>query len=154
MVQTLQRVLALILVGVSLGLISNAIVPKGIPLIAPPKKAPQAEAFIPLEKAQEFWSSGGALFLDARRGEDFEAGHIPNALNLPAEEFEEKYSKFAPLLSPESAIVVYCDGPECELSHRLAADLRGQGYTNVHMLFNGWTSWKKAGLPTETGPSK
>jgi 3-mercaptopyruvate sulfurtransferase SseA len=55
------------------------------------------------------------------------------------------------MLTPESQVVVYCDGKECELSHRLADSLRQVGYTNVHMLFNGWTVWKESGFPIEQG---
>jgi rhodanese-related sulfurtransferase len=147
----LQRALLIVLAGASLGLLVNAVSPKGIPLITPPKKAPKADEFIPLEKARQLWSDGGGFFIDARKPEDFQAGHILNALNLPEEEFGEYFPKIAPMLSPESSIVVYCDGTECELSHRLQSQLRQQGYTNVHIIFNGWTLWSKAGYPVESG---
>lgn len=146
----MQRALLILLLGAGLGLLNNAISPKGIPLITPPKKAPDPGEFIPLEKARELWSGGGFV-LDARSPEDFEAGHIANALNLPAEEFDEYFVKLAPMLPPDAPIIVYCDGEDCELSHRLAERLKEQGFTNVQMLFNGWTVWQNAGLPTETG---
>src|SRR5512138_859810 len=131
MFQSAQRALLIVALGSLIGLLSNAVSSKGIPLITPPKKAPKAEEFVPLGKAHDLWGGGGAFFLDARKPLDFEAGHIANALNLPVEDFPEYYPKLAPMLSPESAIVVYCDGTECELSHRLADQLRQQGYTNV-----------------------
>jgi rhodanese-related sulfurtransferase len=148
---TVQRALLLVVFGVLLGLLSNGLSSKGIPLITPPKKAPKADEFVPLNKAHELWSGGNSFFLDARKPADFEAGHIANALNLPVEEFGEHFPKLAPMLSPESPIVVYCDGEQCELSHRLADLMRQQGYTNVHMLHNGWTAWNKAGYPVEAG---
>lgn len=152
MFQTAQRALLLVVMGILLGFLNNAISSKGIPLITPPKKVATADEYVPLEKAHELWSAGGSFFLDARTPADFEAGRLANALNLPVEEFGEYFPKLAPLLSPDSPLVVYCDGTECELSHRLAELLRQQGYTNVHMLFNGWTAWSKAGYPVETGP--
>jgi rhodanese-related sulfurtransferase len=151
MLQLLQRALLIVVLGSLLGLLSNAVSPKRISVITPPKKALKAEEFVPLTKAHELWSGGGAFFLDARKPADYEAGHIANALNLPVEEFGEYYPKLAPMLSPDSPIVVYCDGTECELSHHLADQLRQQGYTNVHMLFNGWTMWRQAGYPQEQG---
>jgi len=151
MFQSAQRALLIVVLGSLIGLLSNGLSSKGIPLITPPKKAPKAEEFVPVAKAHELWSGGGAFFLDARKPLDFEAGHIANALNLPVEEFGEYYPKLAPMLSPDSPIVVYCDGTECELSHHLADQLRQQGYTNVHMLFNGWTAWRSAGYPVEQG---
>jgi rhodanese-related sulfurtransferase len=131
-----QRALLIVVLGAGLGLIANAVSPKRIPLITPPKKAPQAEAFIPLEKAHEMWQSGTGFFMDARKPADFEAGHIPNALNLPEEDFAQTFAKLAPMLTADTSIVAYCDGKECELSHRLAEELKQQGQTNVHILFN------------------
>ena len=70
-----------------LGLLSNARFPKGIPLITPPKKAPKPEEFVPAAKAHDLWGGGGSFFPGRAQAADFEAGHIANALNLPAEEF-------------------------------------------------------------------
>jgi 3-mercaptopyruvate sulfurtransferase SseA len=58
------------------------------------------------------------------------------------------------MLAPDTAIVVYCDGTECELSHRVADKLHQLDYKNVRILLNGWTVWHGAGLPTETGAKK
>ena len=104
-----------------------------------------------LEQAKLFWQSGNALFLDAREPADYAAGHIASALNLPAQSFERHFGEIAPLLTPESRLILYCDGTECELSHRVRGNLRQLGYTNTHLLFNGWTTWRQAGLPTALG---
>lgn len=149
-----QRVLLMVLLGIVLGFASNAIVPKSIPLKTPPKKAPKAEEFIPLEKAHQLWNEGATYFIDARQPADYEAGHIANALNLPVEQFGEYFPKLAPMLSPDSSLIVYCDGTECELSHHLMEQLRQQGYTNIQILFNGWTAWKTAGFPILSGPAQ
>jgi rhodanese-related sulfurtransferase len=154
MVQLVQRGLLILVLGTTLGLLSNALSPKGIPLITPPKMAPKAEEFIPLHQAHELWGSGNAFFLDARNPEDFEGGHIANALNLPAENFEQEFVKLAPMLPTDSPLVLYCDGTECELSHRLRNQLRQSGYTNAHILFNGWTAWSKAGYPVQKSAVK
>jgi rhodanese-related sulfurtransferase len=146
--------LIIVLVGSALGLLANVISPKRIPLITPPKKAPTPSEFMPLTQAHDVWSGGTAIFLDAREPADFAAGHIANALNLPVQEFPEFYPKLAPMLAPDSQIIVYCDGTECALSHRLADQLRQQGYGDVHILFNGWTAWRTAGYPTAQGEAQ
>ena len=61
------------------------------------------------------------------------------------------YLVWMPLLTPDAVIVIYCDGSECELSGLLARRLREQGQTRVHVLFNGWTAWRAAGLPVTMG---
>lgn len=145
------RALAIVLLGVGLGLVGNLISPRGLPLVTPPKRIPKPEEFISLEKAKELWSSGTALFLDAREPADYAAGHIGTALNLPALSFERHFGDVAPLITPASPLVLYCDGQECDQSHRLAESLRRLGYTNSLILSNGWTVWRQAGLPTKQG---
>ncbi len=147
----LQQMSAIVLLGVGLGLAGNQVSPRGLPLVTPPKKALQANEFIALEKAKELWHGGVTLFLDAREPADYEVGHIGNALNLPAQSFERHFGDIAPMLTPESRLVLYCDGVKCELGHRLRTSLRQLGYTNTHLLFNGWTAWRQAGLPTAQG---
>jgi len=151
---SLPQALILVLFGAGLGLAANQISPRGLPLITPPKPANNAEAFIPLAQAKQLWHAGTALFLDAREPADYAAGHIGNALNLPAQSFAQHFGEIAPMLTRESPLVLYCDGAECELSHRLRESLHQLGYTNTHLLFNGWTAWHQAGLPTTPGGQK
>jgi rhodanese-related sulfurtransferase len=131
-----------------LGLLGNAISPRGLPLRTPPSRSPEQE-FIPLEQAKELWSNGTAIFLDAREPVDYCAGHIGNAFNLPGLHFETHFGEVAPILTPESQIVVYCDGAECDLSHRVSERLKQMRFTNVWILSNGWTVWRQAGFPIQ-----
>ena len=133
-----------------LGLLGNAISPRGLPLRTPP---PIAARTISLEEAVEVWNNGIAIFLDAREPQDYAAGHIGNAFNLPALSFEAHFGKVAPLLTPTSRIVVYCDGTQCDLSHRVIERLQQMGFTNVQILTNGWSVWRQAGLPTQGDPA-
>lgn len=151
MMETGLRVTAILALSIVLGLICNAVSPRRIAWITPPKAIPQPDAYVPLETARTLWSGGEAIFLDAREPADYEAGHIANAQNLPILAFDQHFGSVAPLLTPASQIVVYCDGTECELSHRLKERLGQMTFTNVQVLFNGWTAWKQAGLPTQQG---
>lgn len=148
---SLSQALGIVLFGVGAGLAGNQISPRGLPLITPPKQAHNAEAFVALDHAKELWHIGVALFLDAREPADYAACHIGNALNLPAQSFAQHFGEIAPMLTRETPLVLYCDGLECELSHRLRESLRQLGYTNTYLLFNGLTSWRRAGLPTAQG---
>ena len=152
--RTLIRALVIVGVGLTLGLAANTVSPKRIPFIRPPPKAPQPGEMLTLEEAKAIWEGNAAFFLDARAPADYEAGHIANAFNLPAEAFDEHFPQVAPMLSTERAIVVYCDGEECDLSHHLVDKLRERNFRNVRILRNGWTVWRTAGLPTLTGSQK
>lgn len=154
MTSLLPQALGIVLLGVGLGLAGNRLSPRGLPLIAARPEISAAVHFIALDQADQLWRRGVAVFLDAREPADYAAGHIGNALNLPAQSFTARFGEVAPLLTPSSELVLYCDGEECELSHRLAESLRQGGYTNLHVLPNGWTEWRRAGLPVATGGSR
>ena len=149
--RTLQRALLIVVAGAVLGLAANAISPRRIPFITPPKAAPQAQDTVTLQEAQQLWAGGSSFFLDARASSDYTAGHIAGALSLPVEEFDDRYQQVAGMLTPDSVIIVYCDGLDCDLSHRLMAKLHDMGYHNVRLIVNGWTTWHTAGLTTHTG---
>jgi rhodanese-related sulfurtransferase len=148
---SVSKACLLVVLSAGVGLLFNAVSPRGIPILPPPKAAPKPEEFLSLEQARELWNSGAAVFLDARAPDDYAAGHIPNALNLPALRFEEHFPQVSAQLTADLPLVVYCDGEECELSHRLKELLAQVGYTNVVLLHNGWTTWRQAGLPTQEG---
>ena len=152
--RTIQRALLIVVLGAVLGLLANMVSPRGIPYITPPKKLAKPKELLTLDQAKELWGSGVGFFLDAREPVDYAAGHIANAFNLPAANFEQHFPDIAQMLTFESPIVVYCNGEECELSHRLADKLREQGYKNVRLLHNGWTVWRDAGLPSDAGITK
>ena len=149
--RTLQRSVVIVAGSVVLALVGNAVSPRGIPLITPPKPVLQATDVVPLDEAKQLWETGAGLFLDARTPADYAAGHIANALSLPAEQFDETYPRIAPLLTPDMPVIVYCNGVQCDLSHEVRDKLRALGYKNVRILVNGWTVWRQAGGITATG---
>ena len=146
-----RRMAVIVLCGAGLGLAANQISSRGLPLITPPATAPTAGEYVPLDRVKQLWQDGTALFLDAREPADYAAGHIGNALSLPAQSFAQHFGEIAPLLTAQSELILYCDGQDCELSHRLRESLGQLGYTNTHLFFNGWTVWHEAGLPVSTG---
>ena len=82
--------------------------------------------------------------LDVRPKEEFEAGHVQGAINIPIEELEQHLANF----NPEQEIVAYCRGPHCILAFDAVAQLRDKGF-QARRLENGYPEWKVAGHPTE-----
>jgi len=148
---TLGHALVIVLGGAVLGLAANAGSPLRIALLTPPKAPPHAADVVTLQEAKALWNSGTALFLDARATADYQAGHIAGALSLPIDEFDNHYPQIQPMLTTDTTIVAYCDGLDCDLSHRLIDRLRELDYHNVRLLVNGWTTWHAAGLLTHAG---
>jgi|Deesub1362B_J571_1020462.scaffolds.fasta_scaffold00263_26 rhodanese-related sulfurtransferase len=109
--------------------------------------------FITLDEAADLLANQRAIFIDSRSPAIYQAGHIPGALNLPYEHFEEYFQP--ELIPPHHPLVVYCEGGECRSSVALAQKLIAQGYPEVRVILEGWSGWQSAGLPVEvTSPEK
>jgi rhodanese-related sulfurtransferase len=92
------------------------------------------------------------FFLDARKPEEYQQGHIPGALNFYAMEMDKFAPRVMPQLTDKSReIIVYCGGGDCTLSLELAQTLIAQGYQKVGVFEGGWPDWKKAGYPVNVG---
>lgn len=87
---------------------------------------------------------GRVTVLDVRPLEEFAAGHLPGAINIPLPELEQRLND----LDPAQEIVAYCRGPYCVLSYDAVARLRDNGFS-ARRLQDGFPEWRLAGLPTE-----
>ncbi|RMH58816.1 MAG: rhodanese-like domain-containing protein [Candidatus Hydrogenedentota bacterium] len=83
------------------------------------------------------------LWVDARREIDYEKEHIPGALLLNEENWNEAAGRFFEAWSPEVLVVVYCNSVSCGRSHHIAKRLKEEaGLDNVVVLAGGWQAWK------------
>jgi ArsR family transcriptional regulator len=86
--------------------------------------------------------AGLVTVLDVRPADEFEAGHLPGALNIPVAELETRLAE----LDPGQELIAYCRGPYCVMSFDAVARLRTLGF-NARRLEDGLPEWKAAGLP-------
>ena len=91
-----------------------------------------------LERARE----GLVTVLDVRPPEEYAAGHLPGAVNIPLVELEKRLKE----IDPAREVVAYCRGPHCVLAFEAVARLRGRG-VQARRLKDGFPEWKQAGLP-------
>ena len=103
---------------------------------------------IPAEKLLEMAKEDLVTVLDVRPKEEFEAGHVQGAINIPVEELEQHLADF----NPEHEIVAYCRGPHCILAFDAVAQLRQKGF-QARRLEDGFPEWRIAGLPVEDNNS-
>ncbi|MFW5824847.1 MAG: ArsR/SmtB family transcription factor [Marinobacter sp.] len=87
---------------------------------------------------------GSVALLDVRPEDEFHAGHLPEAINIPLEQLETMLAE----LPRDREIVAYCRGPYCVLSHEAVRKLRALGY-QVRRFDEGFPEWKAAGLPIQ-----
>jgi len=88
---------------------------------------------------------GLVTVLDVRPAEEFAAGHVPHALNIPIHELERRLAE----LPKRKEIVAYCRGPYCLMSYDAVHLLRKRGL-KARRLEDGLPEWRLAGLPIET----
>ena len=93
-----------------------------------------------LERARESL----VTVLDVRPREEYAAGHLPGAINIPLEELEKHLND----LDLSQEIVAYCRGPHCVLAFDAVASLREKGI-KARRLHGGFPEWKSEGLPIE-----
>jgi rhodanese-related sulfurtransferase/biotin operon repressor len=87
---------------------------------------------------------GLVTVLDVRPPEEFAAGHLPGAVNIPVHELEKRLGE----LPKRKEVVAYCRGPYCLMSYDAVALLRKRGL-KVRRLENGLPEWRAAGFPVE-----
>jgi rhodanese-related sulfurtransferase len=94
-------------------------------------------------------------FLDARRTQEFEDGHLPGAWSVPVWEsgLEGRIIDFEARANPQprAPIVLYCNGGDCQDSHLLARRLVELGYRNLLVYQDGFPDWAAKGRPVAKG---
>jgi len=91
---------------------------------------------------------GGVQIIDVREAEEYLAGHLPGAVNIPRGLLEFRVDGHPVLCDRGCTIVMQCQsGGRSALATVAMQEL---GYKNVVNLAGGYAAWKAAGLPTET----
>lgn len=92
-------------------------------------------------------SSGGAIVFDARPKNEYAIAHIPGSINLDETQlgrFPQNYTDHT------AAMVVYSDGPFCDLARAKSEDLLRMGYSHVSRYQLGLPVWRILGNAAET----
>jgi rhodanese-related sulfurtransferase len=86
-----------------------------------------------------------AIWVDARPEVEFARDHVPNALLLNEDRWNELLPQFLAAWSPGKRIVVYCSTQSCNASREVARRLRDEAQLkNVFVLQGGWEEWLKS----------
>lgn len=83
------------------------------------------------------------IWVDARPDEEFEREHIPGAVLLNEDRWNELLPQMLAAWSPEKRVIVYCSSESCGSSREVARKLREQAQLkNVFVLEGGWEAWR------------
>ena len=99
---------------------------------------------VPASELLERVRRGLVTVVDVRPPEEYAAGHLPGAVNVPLNELEQHLDE----IDPQQEVVAYCRGPHCVLAFDAVARLREKGL-KARRLEDGFPEWKKAGRPVE-----
>ncbi len=86
---------------------------------------------------------GSFLILDVRTPEEFAAGHLKNALNIPHDRLADRMSDFRKYANVP--VLFYCkSGRRAELAIDVLSEA---GFTNLNHLTGDMDGWLEAGYP-------
>lgn len=91
-----------------------------------------------------------AHILDVREADEFAAGHLPEALNIPTSKLVERIGELE-RFKGKPIIVCCASGIR---SNKACAELKKQGFDKLHNLSGGVDAWVGAGYPVKKGGKK
>lgn len=112
--------------------------------------------FIDLNRAMELYDEGledseAVLFIDVRKPERFNAGHIKGARNIRVNEIDLNYDADPELLKYKN-LIVYGENPGSASARAMAKRMIEGGYNTmirkrIGLFLGGWVVWESTGLP-------
>jgi rhodanese-related sulfurtransferase len=101
------------------------------------------------EQLRRILADGSAVVVDARPRQEYVAGHIPGARSLDGAA-PAHVADIGLMVNGDKSktLVLYCNGPFCQASKRLADQLAAAGFTDVQLYQLGMPVWRALGGPT------
>lgn len=94
-------------------------------------------------QATQLLNQGKTVVVDVRSAEEFAAGHIRDAKNIPLKELKDRTGELEKF--KERPVVVVCDrGLQ---SNKATALLKKAGFKDAAALLGGMEGWQTQGLP-------
>ena len=125
--------------------------PAAAPAAAPPVGAavPQVSVEALAARLAPGAAAGAPIVLDVRRAEEFAAGRVPGARNLPHDRIVADATALG--VPKDAEIVVYCQSGR--RANMALEALQKAGYTRVSHLEGDYPGWQSQGRPVEkSGP--
>ena len=124
-------------------------------------EADQKTPDLSTEELRQILREKSATVFDARPFNEYAISHIPGAVNVAAKPgvaaslYVSDTAEIGRVVKEDkaAAIVLYCNGPFCGKSKRLATELLEAGYTNVRRYQLGIPVWRALGEVTQIEPA-
>jgi rhodanese-related sulfurtransferase len=163
--QYIYEIATIIVASIIIGLVYNFLQPKPVSLIYKKKEFAKlgdevlfgdntnkaksddleniSDKTVTYEQMLKIINNDDFIIIDARSADNFNKMKIGNAVNIfPYDEETIVMNKIFDL-PQNKKIVVYCDGGNCDSSHKIAEILLNFGYDNSYIYSGGWDEWSK-----------
>lgn len=89
---------------------------------------------------------GDVFWIDARIVAQFEQQHVPGAISLNEQNFDQAlFDNIETLQELKKPVVIYCDSEKCDASRRVKEQLvQRMPLEDVFVLKGGWQAWQRA----------
>jgi rhodanese-related sulfurtransferase len=111
------------------------------------KRSTAGFQMVSLAQTLRYFHTQGTIFLDTRKKQDYDSGHIEGALNLPIETIPKISAEQFTRWKRAPVIVIYCDGVFDGTGYCVTRMLTEKGLKNVETYPEGWPEWKNCQLP-------
>ncbi|WP_286271179.1 rhodanese-like domain-containing protein [Thalassotalea hakodatensis] len=106
-------------------------------------KTISAQQLISITKAPK---AAPVIILDVRSAQEFNTGHIANAINIPHNEIEQRLNELS--IHQDSMVVVHCrSGRRAQITEEI---LTKHGFSQLRHLSGDFNGWQADELPVVT----
>ncbi|MBS1143549.1 MAG: Rhodanese-like protein [Proteobacteria bacterium] len=127
-------------------LLISLVVVSGLSLLWPVLMRPSGNSVGPVE-ATQLINREDAHILDVREADEFAAGHLPEAKNIPVSKLAERLGELEKF--KDKPVIVCCASGM--RSNKACGELKKQGFEKLYNLAGGVDAWVGAGYPVKKG---
>lgn len=160
----IKEILFILIIAIGLGLVYNYSQPKPLTLIYKKKEVAKvsddvlfgngnskkddiaanelSEESVTYEQMLKIIGNDDFIIIDARSSDFFQKNRIGNSINIFPYDDESVVIHKILDLPHDKTFIVYCDGGNCDSSHKIAELLMNFGY-KAHIYSGGWDEWSK-----------
>jgi len=121
------------------------------PMVARHGPAPASRHdYLSLEDVAAALARGDAIFIDCRTKAQFEASHIPGAINVPYDRIEEHWARVSDWIPTDAKVIVYGQARAITQQLMVEAALVRAGFS-PSLLRGNFDMWQDGNLPVATG---
>jgi rhodanese-related sulfurtransferase len=142
MVTALRQATFLILIAATAAWATHAWHPRAPALYL--VEEPLRKDEVSMQVIQQRWQ-GKVLWIDARIQEQYDEAHIPGAVLLNEQHFEEQlFGLLDTLQTNTKPIILYCNAAKCDASRKILERLKQTlSIENAFVLKGGWNAWQQ-----------